>query len=85
MSDPKQPPQQQQINIELGEKRSRGDLLQPCHHHSFPAEFVIDFTRVLPGVPKGEGPRAHRYDASAHQDAPCGDRGQHRQVRKEVR
>jgi len=52
MSDPKQPPQQQQINIELGEKEAEGIYSNLAIITHSPAEFVIDFTRVLPGVPK---------------------------------
>lgn len=48
-----QPPEQtQQLNIELGEKEAEGiysNLAIITHSN---AEFVIDFTRVLPGVPK---------------------------------
>ena len=47
-------PPQQQINIELGEKEAEGiySNLAIITHSS--AEFVIDFTRVLPGVPKAK-------------------------------
>ena len=44
--------QNQQINIELGEKEAEGvysNLAIISHSH---AEFVIDFTRILPGVPR---------------------------------
>ena len=48
-----QPPEQtQQVNIELGEKEAEGiysNLAIITHSN---AEFVIDFTRILPGVPK---------------------------------
>ncbi len=50
MSDPVQ--QQQQINIELGEKEGEGIYSNLAIITHSPAEFVIDFTRVLPGVPK---------------------------------
>ncbi len=45
-------PQQQQINIELGEKEAEGiySNLAIITHSS--AEFVLDFTRIVPGVPK---------------------------------
>ena len=52
MSDPKQQPPQQQINIELGEKEAEGIYSNLAIITHSPAEFVIDFTRVLPGVPK---------------------------------
>ena len=49
-----QPPQQQQINIELGEKEAEGIYSNLAILTHSPAEFVIDFTRVLPGVPKAK-------------------------------
>ena len=42
----------QQINIELGEKEADGIYSNLAIITHSPAEFVIDFTRVLPGVPK---------------------------------
>lgn len=44
--------QQQQINIELGEKEAEGIYSNLAIITHSPAEFVMDFTRVLPGVPK---------------------------------
>lgn len=54
MSDKQPPPNQQQVNIELGEKEAEGiysNLAIITHSN---AEFVIDFTRILPGVPKAK-------------------------------
>lgn len=48
----KQQPPQQQINIELGEKEAEGIYSNLALITHSPAEFVIDFTRMLPGVPK---------------------------------
>ena len=45
---------QQQINIELGEKEAEGIYSNLAIISHSPAEFVIDFTRVLPGVPKAK-------------------------------
>ncbi len=47
-------PKGQQINIELGEKEAEGvySNLAIITHSS--AEFVIDFTRVMPGVKKAK-------------------------------
>ncbi len=47
-------PQNQQINIELNEKEADGiySNLAIITHSS--AEFVIDFTRIVPGVPKAK-------------------------------
>lgn len=42
----------QQINIELGEKEAEGIYSNLAIITHSPAEFVIDFTRVVPGVPK---------------------------------
>jgi hypothetical protein len=46
--------QQHQINIELGEKEAEGIYSNLAIITHSPAEFVIDFTRVLPGVPKAK-------------------------------
>ncbi len=45
-------PNAQQINIELGEKEAEGIYSNLAIITHSPAEFVIDFTRVVPGVPK---------------------------------
>lgn len=53
--DSKQQPQQgQQINIELGEKEAEGIYSNLAIISHSPAEFVIDFTRIVPGVPKAK-------------------------------
>ncbi|TFH00769.1 MAG: DUF3467 domain-containing protein [Calditrichales bacterium] len=47
-------PQQQQINIEIGDQEAEGiysNLVLITHS---PAEFVFDFARVLPGKPKAK-------------------------------
>ncbi|MFI5252765.1 MAG: DUF3467 domain-containing protein [Bacteroidota bacterium] len=49
-----QPQQPQQINIELGEKEGEGIYANLAIITHSPAEFVIDFTRVLPGIPKAK-------------------------------
>ena len=43
---------QSQINIELGEKEAEGIYANLALISHSGAEFVFDFTRVLPGVPK---------------------------------
>ena len=45
---------QQQINVELGEKEAEGIYANLALITHSPAEFVIDFTRMLPGVPKAK-------------------------------
>jgi hypothetical protein len=50
----KNAPKQQQINIELGEKEAEGIYSNLAIISHSPAEFVVDFTRVLPGVPKAK-------------------------------
>ncbi|MEN8193944.1 MAG: DUF3467 domain-containing protein [Bacteroidota bacterium] len=45
---------QQQINIELGEKEAQGIYSNLAIITHSPAEFIIDFTRVVPGVPKAK-------------------------------
>ena len=52
MADNKNNPQQQQLTIELGEKEAEGIYSNLAVISHSPAEFVVDFTRVLPGVPK---------------------------------
>ena len=52
MTDQQQ--QGQQINIELGEKEAEGIYSNLAIITHSPAEFIIDFTRVLPGVPKAK-------------------------------
>ena len=53
MNDPSNPQdQQQQINIELKEDTAEGvysNLVMISHS---PEEFILDFIRVMPGVPK---------------------------------
>ncbi len=51
---PEQQPQPQQINIELGEKEAEGIYSNLAIITHSPAEFIVDFTRVLPGVPKAK-------------------------------
>ena len=53
MSENKENPGQQ-INIELGEKEAEGIYSNLAIITHSPAEFVIDFTRVVPGVPKAK-------------------------------
>jgi Protein of unknown function (DUF3467) len=44
----------QQINIELGEKEAEGIYSNLAIITHSPAEFIIDFTRIVPGVPKAK-------------------------------
>jgi Protein of unknown function (DUF3467) len=52
MAQNNQNPQGQQINIELNEKEAEGIYSNLAIITHSPAEFVIDFTRIVPGVPK---------------------------------
>jgi hypothetical protein len=52
MSDQK--PMHQQINIELPPEQAEGTYANMAIITHSPAEFVIDFTRILPGVPKAK-------------------------------
>ena len=45
---------QQQINIELGEKEAEGIYSNLALISHSAAEFVVDFTRIVPGVPKSK-------------------------------
>jgi hypothetical protein len=49
-----EPQQNQQINIELGEKEAEGIYSNLAIITHSPAEFIIDFTRIVPGVPKAK-------------------------------
>lgn len=54
MADNKNQPQQNQINIELSEETAEGiysNLAIITHSNQ---EFVVDFIRVMPGVPKAK-------------------------------
>lgn len=44
--------QHQQISIELGEKEAEGIYSNLAIISHSPAEFVVDFTRILPNLPK---------------------------------
>lgn len=46
--------QPQQINIELTEKEAEGIYSNLAIITHSPAEFVMDFTRLLPGIPKAK-------------------------------
>jgi len=46
--------QNQKINIELGEKEAQGTYSNLAIITHSPAEFIIDFTRIVPGVPKAK-------------------------------
>lgn len=46
--------QPQQINIELGESEAEGTYSNLAIISHSPAEFIIDFTRIFPGVPKAK-------------------------------
>jgi hypothetical protein len=50
----KEEPVQQQINIEIGEKEAEGIYSNLAIISHSPAEFILDFTRVLPGIPKSK-------------------------------
>ena len=47
-------PEQQQINIELPEEMAEGIYSNLAIISHSPQEFVVDFIRVMPGVPKAK-------------------------------
>jgi len=47
-------PKQQKIQIELDEKTSQGEYANFSIVTHSPSEFVIDFARMLPGMPKAK-------------------------------
>lgn len=46
--------QEKQINIELGEKEAEGTYSNFVLISHSPAEFIFDFIRMLPGIPKAK-------------------------------
>lgn len=50
--DQNEQPQSQQLQIELGEKEAEGIYSNLAIITHSPAEFIIDYTRVTPGVPR---------------------------------
>jgi hypothetical protein len=46
------PPPDQQLNVEIDEKTAEGIYSNLAIINHSPAEFVVDFTRLLPGVQK---------------------------------
>jgi len=52
--DKMKPQQGKQIKIELGEKEAEGIYSNLAIITHSPAEFILDFTRVVPGVPKAK-------------------------------
>lgn len=54
MVAPVQPEADNSINIELGEKEAEGIYSNLALVSHSPHEFVIDFARMLPGVPKAK-------------------------------
>ena len=51
---PPPPNRQQQVQIQLGEKEAEGiysNLVLMTHS---PSEFIMDFARILPGIPKAK-------------------------------
>ncbi len=47
-------PKQQKIQIELDEKTSQGEYANFTIVTHSPSEFVLDFARMLPGMPKAK-------------------------------
>ncbi len=54
MNNEQKTPPQQKINIELPPEQAEGTYANLAIITHSPAEFVIDFTRILPGVPKAK-------------------------------
>lgn len=47
-------PQQQQINIELGDKEAEGTYANLAMIHNSPTEMILDFARMMPRTPKAK-------------------------------
>lgn len=54
MNDQQNPSQEIQINIELDEKMAEGIYSNFAIINHSPAEVIIDFTKILPGVQKAK-------------------------------
>lgn len=54
MPEEKPRPGQQQINVELPQEQAEGIYSNLAIITHSPAEFVLDFTRIMPGVPKAK-------------------------------
>jgi hypothetical protein len=54
MDHKKTPSNMQKINIELDEKAGSGEYSNFVVVTHSPAEFIVDFTRILPGLPKAK-------------------------------
>jgi len=52
MEDNKKKTQQNQLNIELNEEIAQGVYSNLAIITHSPSEFVIDFVRIMPGIPK---------------------------------
>jgi hypothetical protein len=50
----KDTPQRVNLNVELGEKESEGIYANMAMISHSPSEMIIDFLRVMPGVPKAK-------------------------------
>ena len=72
----------QQINIELDENVSSGEYANFVVVTHSPAEFVMDFTRLLPGVPKA---KIHSRIIMAPQHAKLAGLSREPQQRRNVR
>jgi hypothetical protein len=47
-------PQQQQINIELGDAEAQGTYANMAMIHNSPTEMILDFARIMPRTPKAK-------------------------------
>ncbi len=47
-------PQQQRITVDLNEKEAEGIYSNLTLISSSPAEFILDFARIVPGMPKAK-------------------------------
>jgi hypothetical protein len=62
MTDPKNPAQ---ISIELNEEVAQGTYSNLAVITHSASEFVIDFVRIMPGIPKGAGEIEDYSDSGA--------------------
>ena len=84
MADQKEQANQNQLNIELSEEVAEGqyvNLAMIAHSNS---EFVIDFIKMMPGVPKAKVKSRIVITPEHAKRLLFAAKGEHRQVREEL-
>ena len=69
-----------QLQIELKEEVAQGTYANLAIITHSSSEFIVDFVRVMPGMPKAGVPVAHRAGARTRQTPAARARREHRQI-----